>query len=211
MTRTVFVAGAAVALLLASMAASELRAQTRTTGGTTGTSGSAFSIGTASTGFGGQTSGAFGAGLQQGYGGLSQQGMGGATQQRQQNRSLTQTLNQNQNRAAQTTQNNTNLQNQVPIRIQVAVIGPRPATVAAAAPVQGKLARVMASRGVGSATTAMWEGDVLVLSGNVANESVRRTIEGIALLQPGVRAVRNETVVGPVPEVTAPQGSQANN
>jgi hypothetical protein len=204
MKRTIFVAGAAAAFLLASMTAGELKAQQPRTGtgsafGGMGT-GSAFgssSFGSGSGFGGGQTGSPFGAGLQQGYGGLSQQGLGG--QLGLQNRNLTQLLNQNQNRNVQTTQNNTILQNQVPIRLQVAVSRPQLATVAAAAPVQGKLRKIMDRPGVGT-PTAMWEGDVLVLSGTVANESVRRTIEGIALLQPGVRTVRNETVVGPVAE-----------
>ena len=201
MARIVLVAGAAVTFLLASMAAGEASAQARggtgTTGGTGG--GSAFGATTGGGGFGqtstgtGQTNSGLG-GLATGYGGAA----GGQQQQQQQNRNLTQTLNQNRTQLA--TQAVT-IQNQVPARIQIPTVTPRPATLAAAAPMQGKLGRVMATRGVASAT-AMWEGDVLVLSGNVANESVCRQIEGIALLQPGVRTVRNDTVVGPVPDIT---------
>jgi hypothetical protein len=112
--------------------------------------------------------------------------------------SLTQSLSAQRNNQQLTQQNQQSMNNLVPIRIQVATAVARPATGSYPAPaMQGKLQRIVTDRGMG-APVAMWEGDTLVLSGPVANESMRRTIEGIALLQPGVRSVRNVMVVGPV-------------
>jgi hypothetical protein len=194
MARTVLVVAAA--FLMASMTADNVWAQA---GGGGAGGGSAFGGGTTGGGGFGQSAGfgqtgAFGqgGGLAAGYGGFANQGN---QQLQNQTRNLQQTLQQNRQQI-QPQQNVTNLQNLVPTRLQYPTVSVRPATIAAAAPVQAKLARVMATRG--SAAIAMWEGDVLVLSGNVANEAVRRQIEGIALLEPGVRSVRNETVVGPV-------------
>ncbi len=168
-----------------------------TTGGTGGTGGTGTTRGgtTGTTGFTGGTSTT--QGLATGIGGIT------GTNVNQTQQSQTQNLQTllNQNRQTQTQQRVT-IQNQVPVRIQFPSISARPATIAGAAPVQAKLSRVMSNRGFGSAV-AMWEGDVLVLTGTVENEAVRRQLEGVALLEPGVRTVRNDTVVGPVADVSA--------
>jgi hypothetical protein len=149
------------------------------------------------TGFGAQTLGAA-QGLAAGIGGATGQNVNQQLQQ-QQTQNLQTLLNQNRN--TQLT-NQINITNQVPVRIQFPTISARPATIAAAAPVQAKLSRVMGAQGFGSAV-AMWEGDVLVLTGTVANEAVSRQLHGVALLTPGVRTVRNDLVVGPVADVSA--------
>jgi hypothetical protein len=200
MSRRFWANTAVATIVLASISAGELFAQGTRGGTTTGGTGGFGGAGTGTTrgttgttGFGGQTGGlGTTQGLAAGIGGL------GATnvnqQLQQQTRNLQTLLNQNRN--TQLTQQVT-IQNQVPVRVQFPTLSARPSTIAAAAPVQAKLSRVMSNRGYGSAL-AMWEGDVLVLTGTVENEAVRRQIEGVALLEPGVRTVRNETVVGPV-------------
>jgi len=208
MTRIVLVAGAAVAFLLGSLAANEASAQAR--GGTTGgigggTTGGGF--GGTTGGFGGTTgqTGGFGqtaGGLAAGYGGFGGQALGG--QQIGQQRNLTTLLNQNRNQQL-TTQPTQNLQNLVPIRLQVPLASVRSTTPGPAVAVSARMSRVLTTGGRAglAAPVAMWEGDVLVLGGVVANESVRRQIEGIALLEPGVRSVRNDMVVGAVPQPPA--------
>lgn len=208
MTRKCLVAGTLAALLVAGSAAESWAQFTQTGGGTTG--GTTGGTPSAGVGIGGsrlrtsQAGGGFGGGqstLSAGYGGGLAGGLGGTSQFGLTNQSsLQSSFNSLNQRTAQLNQQQTSLQNnRTPVRIQIATAMPRPATSLSPAPgVQGTLARVVA-RNASAAPVAMWEGDVLVLSGPVVNESVRRQIEGVALLQPGVRSVRNDMVVGPVP------------
>jgi hypothetical protein len=217
MSRTIFAASALAALLFAMGSAGDLLAQGQTTGRATG-GGSAFgsggSFGQGTSGFGATATQGLGQGFGLGYAALGgQSGFGGGLGGQLgglQNRSLTQAFGQQRTQQL-LQQNQQNLQNLVPVRLQVATAAPRIGTSAVASapvPVQGRMARFVNRGGMGN-PLASWEGDVLILSGTVANDNVRRTLEGIALLEPGVRSVRNEMVVGDVPPApaTAPVGN----
>jgi osmotically-inducible protein OsmY len=98
----------------------------------------------------------------------------------------------------------------IPMRIAFTTRGVAPTRISAA--FQTRLTRIPALQGAGQIAVKM-EGSTAVLQGTVPSEADRSLAEGLALLEPGIAAVRNELAVAPAAttgEMIAPTNPAAN-